>query len=256
MLFYRSPLLTDSDFIRISELLKKQVKKRQAKNRQVGHGKGIKENIPLNNMAKPTLPSVDLYHEEKHIPGSPYQAHARTPNMGYFEPPYGVMSPPVGRRGSNSSMGSDMTGLNHSQRMHHSPGWQQSHQPRYETPPNPPHHSPSPYMEHYQVQDPYSEADHSALLQHAADPYGRRPSGESATGSEQYYSSRQQDYFNPHYRNMPRNPGEFIPPQSRPDSPVHGSPRTSPANVHQIPPRYQDHGQYYQQQQQHNYRGY
>lgn len=239
--------------------MKKQAKKRQAKNRQVGHGKGIKENIPLNNMAKPTLPSVDIYHEEKNIHASPYQGHAspyqghaRTPVMGYAEPQYGVMSPPVGRRGSNSSMGSDMNGFNRSRMHPQAPPhqWQQSPQPRYQTPAS----NGSPYMEHYQPHEMYSEADHSALLQHAADPYGRRPSGESATGSESYFNQRQPDYYNSRYRNMPRNPGEFIPPQSRPDSPVHGSPRTSPAHVHQVPPRYQEQGQHYQQQN--NYRGY
>ncbi|CAO3668381.1 unnamed protein product [Umbelopsis ramanniana] len=224
---------------RISELLKKQVKKRQAKGGQARHGKGIKENIPLTNMGKPTLPVVDHFQEEKLIHGSPYHSLPRTP---YSDPHFGGMTPPLARRGSNSSMGSDLTGFSHGR-------WQQSPLPRYHSP-VPTHASASPYMGHYQANDTYADADHTALLQHAQEPFGRRPSGESAAGSENNYYAARHDYYRPQ---APRNPGDFLPPPPRSDSPVYSSPRTSPAHVHQTPTRYQNQTPYYPQT---NYRGY
>jgi hypothetical protein len=215
---------------RIAELLKKQAKKRQAKSGQGRNGKGIKENIPLNNMVKPTLPSVNLYEEEKRFQGNPYPGHVGTPISGYNEPQYNnYMVPPVGRRGSTDSYGSDMGGYRKDQY-----GWAHSPQPSYPSP-VPPYHNTSPRLENYQPHEMYAEADHAALLQHAADPYIRRPSGESAGDSDPYYNGRQQEYFNSPYRNSPR--------------PV---PARSPA-------RYQDQQQYHQQQppqQHHSYRGY
>ncbi|KAJ2960399.1 hypothetical protein NQZ79_g4251 [Umbelopsis isabellina] len=219
---------------RVAELLKKQAKKRQAKNGQAKNGqgrngKGIKENIPLNNMVKPTLPSVNLYEEEKRFNGNPYPGHVGTPISGYNEPQYNnYMVPPVGRRGSTDSYGSDMAGYRKDQY-----GWSHSPQPSYPSP-VPPYHNTSPRMDNYQQHEMYGEADHAALLQHAADPYIRRPSGESAHDSEAYYNGRQQDYYNSPYRN---------------------SPRPTPANT---PGRYPDQQQYHQQQQQqhHSYRGY
>lgn len=239
---------------RVAELLKKQAKKRQAKNGQAKNGqarngKAIKENIPLSNMVKPTLPSVNLYEEEKRFHGSPYPGHVGTPVSGYNEPQYNnynepqynnynepqynnYMVPPVGRRGSTDSYGSDMAGYRKDQY-----GWSPSPQPSYPTP-VPPYHNTSPRMDHYQPHDMYSEADHAVLLQHAADPYMRRPSGESAHDPEAYYNGRQQDYYNSPHRN---------------------SPRPTPANT---PGRYPDQQQYHHQQQQqqqqqhHSYRGY
>ncbi|KAI9289731.1 hypothetical protein BC943DRAFT_81048 [Umbelopsis sp. AD052] len=222
-------------WIRISELLKKQAKKRQAKGGR--QGKGIKEHIPLTNMGKPTLPAVDQFQEEKLIHGSPYHPLPRSP----FSDPHlgGGMTPPLGRRGSNSSMGSDLTGFSHGR-------WQQSPLPRYHSPATT-HASVSPYMGHYQANDAYAEADHAALLQHAQEPFGRRPSGESTAGSENYHPTRH-DYYRPQ---APRYPGEFLPPRS--NSPVYNSPRTSPAHNNQIPTRYQEQAPYYTQT---NYRGY
>ncbi|KAF7731794.1 hypothetical protein EC973_008309 [Apophysomyces ossiformis] len=96
---------------RISEILKKQARKRVARNQQAAQGKikGKKDMIEMKALPKPTLPNVDMDDLSKptyHPPGPRANYHPYPP-----EHAPSVMASQFHRRNSESSLSSDQVGL-------------------------------------------------------------------------------------------------------------------------------------------------